>query len=231
MIVIDTNAAENFVYTHCLTRTIPVQRQRLDVGDIELCFENTKIVFERKTWADLAASICDGRWTEQKSRMSEDENVTIKYAYIIEGELPGWEPAPNSHMNPICLWGALLKTQLRDNMDVFYTKNQASTSALVEYTYKQMISGGFDVKQSKTITGINTKRKRDNLNSPESIYIAMLAVIPGMSKQKAECIYSAFPSIKALTEVHEKEIATLKCGTRNIGPVLAQVICSTFQSK
>ena len=230
MIVVDTNAAEDFVYTHCLAHTLPVKRQRLDVGDIELCFENTKYVLERKTWSDLASSICDGRWSEQKSRMCGEENINTQYGYIIEGNLLGWQPTQNSHMTPTCLWGALLKTQLRDRMNVFYTNNKESTSALVEYIYKQMMSGGLDTKPNQTISGVNTKRKRDNLNSPESIYVAMLVVIPGMSKPKADIICGAYPTIKALTEANEKEVAILKCGSRKLGPILAKMICNTFQA-
>ena len=84
---------------------------------------------------------------------------------------------------------------------------------------------------NQTISGTsNIKRKRDNLNSVESIYIAMLSVIPGMSKNKAETLFARFPTIKLLSEANESEIAELKCNTRKIGPILAKVIFTTFNN-
>ena len=47
-----------------------VGRQRLDIGDVCLRTEGSTLLIERKTWDDWAASICDGRYKNQKSRSS-----------------------------------------------------------------------------------------------------------------------------------------------------------------
>ena len=54
MLIIDTNSAEDFMYDYCILNSIPVKRQRLDVGDIVIYHENTEFILERKTWSDLS---------------------------------------------------------------------------------------------------------------------------------------------------------------------------------
>ena len=47
-----------------------VERRRLDVGDVVLTGDSGAVVLiERKTWADLAKSLTDGRYAEQKARL------------------------------------------------------------------------------------------------------------------------------------------------------------------
>ena len=56
----------------------------LDIGDIILKVDDVPtIIIERKTLTDLAASIMDGRYREQKKRLRQT-NILKKY-YIIEG--------------------------------------------------------------------------------------------------------------------------------------------------
>ena len=66
-----------------------VEVRPLDVGDVEVrAGEQLLLVVERKTWADLSSSICDGRWAEQKRRLVDTVGAE-RVAYVIEGgELP-----------------------------------------------------------------------------------------------------------------------------------------------
>ena len=55
VVVVDTNSAEDFIFEFCKKREIPVERKRLDVGDIVIQLETNEyasigqIVFEGKT--------------------------------------------------------------------------------------------------------------------------------------------------------------------------------------
>lgn len=229
MIVVDTNIAENFLYDACKELNFPVERQRLDVGDVVFRMDDLTYVIERKTWQDLGASICDGRWFEQKSRMTKEENV--QYAYLIEGDLLPWEPTPGSRMNPNSLWGALLKTQIRDGFHVFHTKDKTATAKMVCYLYKQFSNNGFCAKDmSNIVTGISSngalKRKRDNLDEPSKLLAAMLTIVPGMSKKKADHVVKFYPTLTLLHNASENDIAELKVDDRKIGPVIAKRIKS-----
>ena len=83
------------------TGSIDMEVAVLSVGDVEIRqqqhqqSEGSEIprdllfVFERKTWSDLASSICDGRWAEQKARMTETIGAG-RIAYIVEGGDLAW---------------------------------------------------------------------------------------------------------------------------------------------
>ena len=232
MIIIDSNHAETFMFQEILDANITVERQRLDVGDVILSFEDSDYIIERKTWNDLISSICDGRWSDQKKRMlqaNDDDNKKKQYAYIIEGELTDWVDGGRSKMNQTAVWAALIKTQVRDNIHIFHTKDKLSSVQLILYLHKQFKTNGFETKLDRTITGLGVnKRKRDNLSSPESLYTAMLTIIPGMSKQKADTITASFPTVLKLTTANEQQIAELKCNDRKIGHILAKKIHETF---
>ena len=60
-----------------------VETQNLDVGDIHFLIDNELIlVIERKTLKDLSSSIKDGRFREQKARLSV---LNCEMLYLIEG--------------------------------------------------------------------------------------------------------------------------------------------------
>ena len=70
---VDTNAGETALFAALQARlgAEQVVRERLDVGDVVLQTDDggAALVVERKTWADLASSLTDGRYAEQKARL------------------------------------------------------------------------------------------------------------------------------------------------------------------
>ena len=70
MIVVDTNAGESALYEALVRRFdgSTVQRRKLDVGDVMLVAEAGTVYVERKTWLDLASSLIDRRYVEQKAQ-------------------------------------------------------------------------------------------------------------------------------------------------------------------
>jgi ERCC4-type nuclease len=224
MIFVDTNVAENFLYEGLSSQNLPVERKRLDLGDVMIQSENLSYVFERKTWSDLQSSICDGRWTEQKMRMTQTEHeVPTQFSYLIEGNCPDWEDAK------VQLWPALIKTQVRDNMHVFHCNSKEDSVKLIAYMYKNFMNNGFVPKVSNKVAGMSSmKRKRDNLSTPESVYLAMLSVIPGMSLKKSEAIRQQYPNLTALSHANEKQLSQIKVDDRNLGPMLSKKICQMF---
>ena len=226
MICVDTNPGEDSVFSSLQKMGENVERKRMDVGDVLISFEESRVCLERKTWSDFSSSICDGRYKEQKERMVEEETT---YVFAIEGAVvPPWE-GKMGRINNVCLWGAVVKTSLRDGMPVFHTSSSDDTARLCSYILKQMKDGSFQ-KNGKVIPG-TSKRKRENLSSPSSILRAMLVVIPGMSISKADCILSKWGSVSELAIAKEKDVSDTVCSGRRIGPKLAASICSVFSSK
>lgn len=240
MICVDTNSAEDGVFAALQSMTVlaasgcadgmrvnvPSERRRLDVGDMTISNGVRTFVLERKQWSDLAASICDGRFKEQKSRMLSTDNTL--YMYVIEGALGSWDASCRG-MKHTCMWAALTKTCLRDGIPVFHTLTETDTASLIAYLYTQLTTHGFDAHPGNgVVSGSAAKRKRDNLESPADALRAMLCVIPGVSKAKADTLVQRWPHVTQLSSASESDIAHLKCGDRNMGPALARRIRSIF---
>ena len=70
---VDTNAGETPLFTALRARlgAEQVVRERLDVGDVVLTAPESgaTLIVERKSWPDLAKSLTDGRYAEQKARL------------------------------------------------------------------------------------------------------------------------------------------------------------------
>lgn len=91
------------------------------------------MIIERKTVNDLAASVKDGRYMEQKMRLlsKRREDPNIKLAYILEGN---YSFAPNftcANMNNKTLSGVLINSIVRDNISIFVTKDINETNSLL----------------------------------------------------------------------------------------------------
>ena len=73
---------------------ITLQSENLPLGDIIICEDNgsEKIILERKTLQDLAASIRDGRYKEQSFRLNECNLHNHNIMYLIEGNLQNYKP-------------------------------------------------------------------------------------------------------------------------------------------
>lgn len=96
----------------------------LEVGDIHLLAigdlgqVQAQLIIERKTLADMVASVKDGRYREQKLRL--DTTVTglphpTRYVYMLEGTS---HPTPNDLPQ---LFGAWISSQFRDDIPVIRT--------------------------------------------------------------------------------------------------------------
>lgn len=83
---------ESFLYEKCQsmnqTTTIQLFKKVLPLGDILICADDDKelVLIERKSLADLLASIKDGRYEEQSYRLTHSSGFhTHNILYIIEG--------------------------------------------------------------------------------------------------------------------------------------------------
>ena len=225
-IYVDTNSGENVLFETLCELSNNVTRKRLDLGDVCAELTDYRLVFERKTWPDLSSSICDGRWKEQKSRMllCEEDNVPTRYMYIIEGPIMSWN-SESYGLHGKCLWGAIVKTSLRDEIPVFHSNSSVDTAHIINYIIDQYDTTKSPPKNPTCVIGSTTfKRKRDNMESSENLYKAMLSIIPGMSMTKADAIHKKWPTLKELMSVTKKELEAVECGNKKLGPKLATKI-------
>lgn len=183
---------------------------QLDLGDIiinPLNKHNKSVLIERKTITDLIASIKDGRYKEQKARLSVLDN---KYFFIIEGN--GYNSLREQDKK--MFHGALISTQFRDKIDIVRTFDIDETVVfiirLMERMEKVIKTGDGDElfnshisPESKYIDVIKTKKK-ENITY-EICQCMALSTVPSVNKITASAIIKYYGSFAGLIEAYTYE--------------------------
>lgn len=118
----------------------------LELGDIVIKYNGkTFAIFERKTLSDLAASIKDSRYKNQKKRLLENYDVKKIY-YIIEGDLdyaaavldPATLDIKINGISKNTLLSCIYNMSFRDHIQVFRTSCINETIALIQGVFKRV---------------------------------------------------------------------------------------------
>lgn len=241
-LVIDTKekAASTMVITEYLDTLGYAHEQRvLNVGDLAIEDDKGQImaIFERKTCNDMAASINDGRYREQKVRML---NSDIRWkGYILEGTFPNngiTFPAKGKRRTvaKTTYYSIITGLTLRDGLDVYQTENTTETAKLLGQMIKKipeyLKNGNNNVNyEQELIKSVSTVRK-ENM-TPEVCYLAQLCQIPGVSHKVASRIQSSWPNMTRLLEADSSALAEVNLGERRLGKVLAERITNYLKPK
>ena len=164
--------------------------EALAAGDIRCEYPNGQKgwIAERKSAHDLAASLCDGRYKEQRSRMLEGNWRPI---YIIEGDLRQTLLYHN-------IMPAMVNLQLR-GIDVFRTFDIEETFCLLV-----LLVGKLESPSPHGITGAESgikpppRSKREREASPRTSFARMLRCVPGVSQDVAGRLVDRFKTLPAL---------------------------------
>lgn len=220
----------------------PYEIRPLSVGDfiIESAEDVQVAVFERKTCADLAASINDGRYNEQKGRLKTLSAVPW-IGYIFEGYYPvngisfprgGGKRGvvPRSTVDSV-----KMGLTLRDEFKVFEMADAQHTAIFLTKMLSKIpeyLKETSETQRAKyddsLIKSLSTVRK-ENM-TPELCYLSQLCQIPGISHGIAQAIQLNFSTIwELLKEIQEPnavfKLSMIKCSeSRKLGNVLAQRI-------
>lgn len=147
----------------------------LVLGDIVLEHEGEEImIIERKTGADLSASICDGRYREQSARLAACGLPAHSVVYVIEGSLQGHSIPKES------LLSSMVSLSHRLGFTVMRTDSVDET---VEYLNVLLRKVG----KPSTASSVVKKAKKDSI-TPSTIAAIMLSQIPYVSASTAEVL-------------------------------------------
>lgn len=205
-----------------LIKQIPSAKvAQLPAGDVIIGSpEDPIIVIERKTLADFAASIKDGRYAEQKLRLIENYvKRGIHVLYIIEGPKI---PAKVNGISKTILNSAMLSSIFRDDIKIMRTDSPADTAEVIERLaarWEEFAKGKKEVDYTSTIKVV----KRDNV-TPQNALVFQLAQIPGVSPQIAQAIAKRYKTMHILCKSLEnrKTLVGLNINeSRKIGPKVA----------
>jgi ERCC4-type nuclease len=194
---------------------IQVATANLDCGDVHFCIDASSdggqklaIVFERKTIADLVASIKDGRYREQKLRlisyMAEKECTA---SYIIEGDhhfaLDGTDQCIQG-VSCKAITGVFVNTTFRDGIPVVHTQDARDTACFIASLATRMLKDPTAYVLNKrgvddtAYTHANIQARRTKRMGPEHIFATQLSVIPGVSASMGTKLAAHFKSMSKL---------------------------------
>ena len=207
----------------------------LDVGDLAIADDEGEILalFERKTCKDMAASINDGRYSEQKARMLSSP-VRWK-GYIIEGiypeegiKFPRYIKGKRSVkiVQRKTYHSIMTGFTLRDGLIVYNTVNVQETGEFLSNMIRKIPEYlKLDKRTSydeALINSISTVRK-ENM-TPEVCYLAQLSQIPGVSYNISKCISKKWSNMTSLLQADVIQLSGIKIGERRLGKVVADRI-------
>ena len=219
------------VYEHF--KEFEIKTLNLPLGDIIFYDEKndtTKIIIERKTTADLLASIKDGRYTEQSYRLDGDELDNHNIIYLLEGDL--------TKINKLLIkdkltyYSSIFSIHYYKGFSVMRTYNLQETAFYICNSFMKICHDKknkqpfYNKIQQKDIDGINTdytqpdnsntnyvsvikKIKKDNITK-DNIGEIMLSQIPGISSNTAIAILYKYKSIIELINELNKDENCLK---------------------
>jgi ERCC4-type nuclease len=170
---------------------------QLPIADVIIFYNNLPVVaIERKSMADLNASIKDSRYKEQKERLLQAFPVDT-IMYIIEGE---W----NVRLDEMAK-GAIINTMLRDKIKVFMTPSLEGTAEFIVAAYKRIQkNGGAYINRGAeggrgdyvdTLSQVASIAKKREMMDARNFSVLSLSLIPGVSKVIAKAIVDACGNI------------------------------------
>ena len=212
--------------TAVLATNHEIKSERLPLGDVILHDPSQGqglgrdiVIFERKTLADLAASIRDGRYKEQSFRLIETAAATgfhtHNIVYIIEGDLARYDER-HTQITKTALQSAMVSLMYYKGFSVVRTMNVGETADFIlHFADKVAKEGPLSVTDTRTATATPTaqvysevsakKEKRDYITR-ENIGEIMLAQVPGVSAKMAAAILAKYGGsmYEFLGDLHRK---------------------------
>jgi crossover junction endonuclease MUS81 len=183
--------------------SITFEVKQLDIGDIHICYDERIWIIERKTVADLLASIKDGRYKEQKQRLIASRHDCM---YLIEGDDI---MSSKNERHQVTLSSAYIHTMFRDGIRVLFVKNITDTvTFILTLCAKILDKPEYFVENCKDhsdyVDCVKIKSKKIENITPDNCYIMQLAQIPGISAIIAKKIASIYPSMRDLVFALER---------------------------
>lgn len=203
---------ENNLCGELLALQVQYQVENLPVGDIEIrnASNNPIVIIERKTVADLMASIVDGRYKEQTTRLHAITAAQVWW--IIEGN-PVTYHRDAQAQSRMC--AAIASLGLLRNFTPVRTTNTHETALLL----KKMLAKAEELPQFREATVMQEGKGAEGASAPEAavadyhhphkkfksdcitrdnIQTMMLAQVPGVSTSRATAILEHISLVQIL---------------------------------
>jgi ERCC4-type nuclease len=203
--------------------THTLRSESLAVGDVILSSDNGEtdcIVFERKSLADLAASIRDGRYKEQSHRLQAMPNVpNHNVVYIVEGDFARYNER-FSKIGKKALHSAMCSLNYYKGFSVIRTMSILETHEII-HSYADKLAAspapygyyhghgatttdgatdGATAEEASYCSMLKVKQVKCENITPQNIAEIMLCNIPSVSSKTAAAIVKKYPTMRALMD-------------------------------
>ena len=183
--MISIDFREKDIIKHCTEMNEPLNKieiktDNLLLGDILI----DKLLIERKTINDLAASILDGRYREQSFRLVKALDEGFKVFYFIEGNMDLYTGSISKNTLVSTIYSLTDK-----GFQVLLTKNSKETAFFIlQFAEKMKKNKKVDISTNiveckvsyENTQGIIQTKKNKNITK-DNISVFMLCQIPGIS--------------------------------------------------
>jgi ERCC4-type nuclease len=204
--------------TAVLATNHEIKSERLPLGDVILHDPSQGqglgrdiVIFERKTLADLAASIRDGRYKEQSFRLIETAAATgfhiHNIVYIIEGDLARYDEQ-HTQITKTALQSAMVSLMYYKGFSVVRTMNVGETADFIlHFADKVAKEGPISIADTAAAySEVSAKKEKRDYITRENIGEIMLAQVPGVSAKMAAAILAKYGGsiYEFLGDLHRK---------------------------
>jgi ERCC4-type nuclease len=187
---------------------ITITTENLLIGDMSIndTDNNVILLFERKSIADLIASIKDGRYREQSYRLSGSEHANHNIIYVIEGAI-------GKFVDKQIVYSSMFSLNYYKGFSVFRSNNLEDTAYILcnafiklekEKDKKPFYSNSKtgDTESEKVDVSYSTfvKKKKNANITKENFGEIVLCQIPSISSTTAIAIMKEFKNIDTLIQ-------------------------------
>jgi len=184
---------------------VKITSESLPLGDIIIYDENNveQAIFERKSLADLASSIRDGRYKEQSFRLNACSLHNHNIYYLVEGDLRFYKPYKSS-IDQNALMSAMISVSFFKGFSVYRTMNANETAEFIlQFALKLMKEKkpSFYVAppvEEPVYSAMLTKRTKKENVTPQNIGELMLSQIPFVSNTVAVAVMQHYKTLSQL---------------------------------
>lgn len=231
-VVID--ARERDVIAAATQLQLPFHVETLPLGDLELRLGNRPLVLlERKTADDLAQSIQDGRWREQKQRLLLLQKQGTRVGYLFEGDF--FAPQRNHALPPRTLLSAATMAAVRDQLLTLRSLNARETVRTLAVLAERLPCAHAADQIPDHPAPALSKRERDAQQNV--VLLRMIRAVPGVSAAVAAALLQRFPCVaqlrRALAAPNLPQTAKLPRARskRPIGPAVARRLAQALDAE
>lgn len=185
-----------------------IEVKRMTVGDFAICEEEQlRLIVERKTWKDLAASISDGRAASQERNML---NLKCRCIMVIEGKKPNTQ---SLHMVETKALFTKLRRLAIKGIPYLTTANPEQTISLVYQLANdiQVLSErNTDFEVAELELDELKMTRTSNVRTEDEIHLEMWRVLEGVGENNARKLMEYFTIRDLIMGIKIEDIERVK---------------------